>query len=168
MFKDCSTDDEASLPNPQTQSLQIFCHFLSFNYTSFLFKDWTDDEIEKSIPDPPIQSETQDGPESLTFHLIEGGTKRSKIKLADSDGYSYNVQLRRNTCTYWQCTVRPQRNRCKAIVIQRGDMFQQGKQEHNHPPVVGTVTAARVLASVKEKAVGDQFKPASAIVNEVK
>ena len=133
-----------------------------------MFKDWTGDEIEESIPDPQIQSDTQDVPRSLTFHLIEGGTKRSILNFGDSDGYSYNVQLRRNTCTYWQCTVRPKGNRCKAIVIQRGDTFQQGKQEHNHPPVVGIATAARVLASIKEKAVGDQFRPASAIVNEVK
>jgi len=50
----------------------------------------------------------------------------------------------------------------------RGNGFQQGKQDHNHPPAVDAATAARILASVKEKAVGDQFKPASAIVNEVK
>ena len=49
-------------------------------------------------------------------------------------------------------------------MIQRGNEFQQGKMEHNHPPAVGAATAARVLASVKEKAVDDQFKPASAIV----
>ena len=28
----------------------------------------------------------------LTFQLIVGGTKRSKLKLVDSDTYSYNVQ----------------------------------------------------------------------------
>ena len=32
----------------------------------------------------------------------------------------------------------PKGNQCKAIVIQRGDTFQQRKQEHNHPPVVGS------------------------------
>ena len=52
-------------------------------------------------------------------------------------------------------------------MIQRGKEFQQVKQNHNHPPAAGAVTAARVMASVKEKAVEDQFKPASAIANEV-
>ena len=121
-----------------------------------------------SISDPRIQDLTADDPPELTYQLVEGGTKRAKTKLADSDGYTYNVQLRRPNCTYWQCTVRPKGNHFKAIVIQRGNEFQQGKMEHNHPPAVGAATAARVLASVKEKAVDDQFKPASAIVNEVK
>ena len=52
-------------------------------------------------------------------------------------------------------------------MIQRGNEFQQGKQNHNHPPTAGAAKAAGVMASVKERAVEDQFKPASAIVNEV-
>ena len=52
-------------------------------------------------------------------------------------------------------------------MIQRGNEFQQGKQNHNHPPAAGAATAARVMASVKGRAVEDQFKPASAIVNEL-
>ncbi|XP_067024035.1 uncharacterized protein [Acropora muricata] len=106
-------------------------------------------------------------PHKVTYQLVEGGTKRAKTKLADSDGYTYNVQLRRANVTYWQCTVRPKGNHCRAIVIQRGNEFQQGKQNHNHPPAAGAATAATVMASVKGRAVEDQFKPASAIVNEV-
>lgn len=52
-------------------------------------------------------------------------------------------------------------------MIQWGDGFQQGKQGHNHPPEVGVANAARIMASVKEKAVNDQFKPALVIINEV-
>ena len=52
-------------------------------------------------------------------------------------------------------------------MIQRGHEFQQGKQNHNHPPAAGAAIAARVMASVKEKAVDYQFKSASAIINEV-
>jgi len=51
--------------------------------------------------------------------------------------------------------------------MQRRDGFQQGKHGHNHPPALGTATAAKIMASVKEKAVYNQFKPASMIVDEV-
>ena len=43
-------------------------------------------------------------------------------------------------------------------MIQRGNEFQQGKQNHNHPPAAVATTAARVIASVKERDVEDQFK----------
>ena len=118
--------------------------------------------------DPRIHAETaeEDVPHVVTYQLVEAGTKRARTKLVDSDGHTYNVQLRIANATYWQCTVRGKGNYCKAIVIQWGDGFQQGKQEHNHPPAVGTANAVRIMASVKEKAVNDQFKPASAIVDK--
>lgn len=124
--------------------------------------------MEETIADPRIHDQTvEDVRHPVTYQLIEAGTKRARTKLADSDGYSYNLQVRRTNVTYWQCTVRPTGNHCKAIVIQRGDGFQQGKHDHNHPPVLGAATAAKIMASVKEKAVEDQFKPASTIVDEV-
>ena len=124
--------------------------------------------MEESIADPRIQHQSEeDVPHEVTYQLVEAGTKRARTKLADSDGYTYNVQHRRANVTYWQCTIRPTGNHCKAIVIQRRDGFQQGKYDHNHPPALGAATAARIMASVKEKTVEDQFKPASAIVDEV-
>ena len=124
--------------------------------------------MEESTLDPHVHDQTMDDVRHpVTYQLIEAGTKRARTKLADSDGYTYNVQLRRVSVTYWQCTVRPKGNHCKAIVIQRRDEFKQGKQVHNHPPALGAATAARIMATVKEKAVEDQLKPASAIVDEV-
>ena len=124
--------------------------------------------MEESIPDPRIHDQTvEDVRNPVTYQLIEAGSKRARTKLADSDGYTYNVQVRRANVTYWQCTVRPTGSRCKAIVIQRGGGFQQGKHDHTHPPALGAATAARIMASVKEKAIEDQFKPASVIVDEV-
>ena len=46
---------------------------------------------------------------------------------------------------------------------ERTPQFMTGKQSHNHP----TVTAAKILTAVKEQAVQDVFRPASAIVEEV-
>ena len=114
--------------------------------------------MEESIPHPCIHDHTmEDAPMKLQYISVG---RRWNI-------YTYNVQLHRANATYWQCTVRPKGNRCRAIVIQRGHEFQQGKQNHNHPLAAGAATAARVMASVKEKAVDDQFKSASAIINEV-
>ena len=38
---------------------------------------------------------------------------------------------------------------------------------HNHPAEAGAMTAARIVNLVKEKALEDKFRPASAIVEEV-
>lgn len=123
--------------------------------------------MEDSISDPRIQDPTVSESYAITFQLVDAGTQLAKTKLVDSDGYSYNVKLRRANAIYWQCTVRSKGNQCKAIVIQRGNDFQQGSQSHNHQPTTGAATAAIIMASFKEKAVADPFKPVSAIVNEV-
>ena len=103
----------------------------------------------------------------VTFQLVEEGSKRRKTKLVDSLGYSYNVRSKRSYATYWQCTVRPRGNACKATVIQRDGTFQAGANAHNHSSEPGAVTAAKIVKLVKEKALEDKFKPASAIVEEV-
>ena len=103
----------------------------------------------------------------VTFQLVEEGSKRRKTKLVDSLGYSYNVRSKRSYATYWQCTVRPLGNACKATVIQRDGTFQVGTNTHNHSSEPGAVTAAKIVKLVKEKALEDKFKPASAIVEEV-
>ena len=79
----------------------------------------------------------------------------------DSLGYSYNVRSKRSYATYWQCTVRPRGNACKATVIQRDGTFQAGANAHNHSSEPGAVTAAKIVKLVKEKALEDKFKPAS-------
>ena len=46
--------------------------------------------------------------------------------------------------------------------------FQEaGTNAHNHSSEPGAVTAAKIVKLVKEKALEDKFKPASAIVEEV-
>ena len=53
---------------------------------------------------------------------------------------------------------------CKATVIQWDDNFHSGKYAHNHPTEAGATTAAKIVNLVKEEALEDKFKPASAIV----
>ena len=48
---------------------------------------------------------------------------RGKVKLIDSNGYTYNIKSRGVNVVYWQCSVRPKVNPCKALVIERGSSF---------------------------------------------
>ena len=124
---------------------------------------------ESSIADPSIRLAEEDGVATeITYCLIENGTKHRGVKLVDSEGYAYNVKRKRVSATDWQCTVRPKLQPCRATVIERSDgTFQPGKKGHNHPAEVGAATAAKISSNVKEKALADLFKPASAVVNEV-
>ena len=103
----------------------------------------------------------------VTFQLVEEGSKRRKTKLVDSLGYSYNVRSKWSYATYWQCTVRPQGNACKVMVIQQDGTFQAVTKAHNHSSEPGAVTATKIVKLVKEKALGDTFKLATAMVGEV-
>ena len=125
--------------------------------------------MESSIEEPLLgdDTDTANPNNHVTFQLVGEGSKRRKTKLVDSLGYSYNVRSKRSYATYWQCTVRPRGNACKATVIQQDGTFQAGANAHNHSSEPGAVTAAKIIKLVKEKALEDKFKPASAIVEEV-
>jgi hypothetical protein len=82
---------------------------------------------------------------------VEEETKRRKISLVDSVGFKYNVHSKRSYATYWQCTVRPKGNPCKASVVERNGLFLAGKSNHNHQVEAGAFTAAEVVAAVKTK-----------------
>ena len=85
---------------------------------------------------------------------MEQGSKQGKVKLIDSNGYTYNIKSRGANVVYWQCSVRPKENPCKALVT-------------SHQPAAGAATAAEIMVAVKAEAMRDVFKPAPAIVNEV-
>ena len=51
---------------------------------------------------------------TVTYQLVEQRTKRGKARLVDSLGFTYNLQFRRSYVTYWQCTIRPKENPCRA------------------------------------------------------
>jgi len=122
--------------------------------------------LESFIQDP-VSDEVIAEIQPVTFQIVESGTKRRKSSLIDSLGFSYNVHSRRPYATYWQCTVRPKGNPCKASVTERNGVFRPGQQSHNHIVEVGAATAAKIVSKVKSKALEEKFKPASAIVDEV-
>ena len=103
----------------------------------------------------------------LTYHLVDSGTKRGRNKLVDNLGFTYNISRKRPYATYWQCTVRPRGNQCKATVTERDGQFTAGKISHNHAVQVGALSSAKIVAEVKQKAMKDKYRPASAIVDEV-
>lgn len=63
--------------------------------------------------------------------------------------------------------MRPKGNQCKATVVERGGSFTAGTFAHNHSAQAGALLATQVIKQVKEKAIADKFKSASAIVEEV-
>ncbi|XP_068689620.1 uncharacterized protein [Montipora foliosa] len=87
---------------------------------------------ESSIEDPSILNLETVGPTELTYRIVEEGTKRRRRKLIDSLGYSYNVKEKGKYTTYWQCTVRPKGNYCRATVKETDGDFVAGQQGHNH------------------------------------
>ena len=122
--------------------------------------------IAEPLPDHDAVSADL-GASLVTYKLVEEGAKRRRTMLVDSLGFTYNINAKRPYATYWQCTVRPKSNPCKASVTERDGTFQVGKNSHNHASEVGAVTARTIVKKVKAKALEDKFKPASAIVNEV-
>ena len=144
-------------------------HFFSdglFDASADLF-----DESADQPNQPELHEQSEDVSMAVLgrtkFKLVEDSTKRRRVKLVDSRGYTFNVKRRRVTATDWQCTSCPASNPCRATVVQRGDTFQPSLRSHNHPAQVGAALAAIVSAKVKAKAVRDLFKPAPVIVDEV-
>ncbi|KAJ8305978.1 hypothetical protein KUTeg_016523, partial [Tegillarca granosa] len=105
------------------------------------------------------------GDEELTYTIVESGTQRSKRKLVDSHGYTYNVKRQRKTTTDWQCTVRSKKVMCMATVKQTGDTFEMGKG-HIHTVQPGTLEAVKIKAQIKSEAQANVHRAASAIVEE--
>lgn len=126
----------------------------------------TAQEQGSTVNDPVIENHTVQV-ETVTYQIIEKGTRRAKAKLVDSNGYTYNIKTQLPKATYWQCSVRPKLNHCRATVVQRGDVFQHGHHAHNHYAKVGAAAAGKIAALVKQEAMNSPLKSASAIVNEV-
>ena len=133
----------------------------------FYLKDDPPSQYMESSIEDPAPGEVIAEIQPVTFQIVESKTKRRKTSLMDSLGFSYNVHSRRAYATYWQCTVRPKGNPCKASVTERDGVFRPGQHNHNHTVEVGAATAAKIVSLVKSKALEEKFKSASAIVDEV-
>jgi hypothetical protein len=77
--------------------------------------------VESSIDDDtPSQCDRADVPTVITYQVIQDGSQKGKEKLADSQGYTYIVKVRRaNGNKVWRCSVRNKFMWCKATVLQK-------------------------------------------------
>ncbi|PFX20540.1 hypothetical protein AWC38_SpisGene14995 [Stylophora pistillata] len=116
-------------------------------------------QTSQSTPVPPANV-------PLTYHLVEEASLRRRNKLIDSKGFSYNVRRIKGVKTYWQCSVRPKGNHCKATVLEQDGLYTFGQHPHNHGTYSGTLTAAQIVSTIKTKALEDLSKRASVIVRE--
>ena len=119
------------------------------------------------MDDPtPMDIDPQPAP-PVTYEIVEEGTKRRCKKLIDSRGYSYTFKEKTKTTDYWQCSIRPKGNPCRGTVKEQDGSFIPGRNTHNHQPEPGALLAAKIVTCVKQKALDNVFKPATAIVEEV-
>ena len=78
--------------------------------------------------------------DTLTYSIVEGGTKRGRNLLVDSHGFSYSVKVDRRykgSKITWRCTSRGKIEPCQAKVTQDGDMYVPSMHSHNHPAQPG-------------------------------
>ena len=94
----------------------------------------------------------------------ENASQKGRAALTERASYSNTVSYRRNTTTYWRCSVRNRCNTCPATATQNGTTeFQRGQHKHNHAAAVGVDTAIPLVRSVKNAALQ---QPASDIVDK--
>ena len=96
---------------PFDASADLFDEYADQPNQPDLHEQSEDVSMEESLEEPAIleQPETQC---PVRFQLVEDSTKRGRVKLVDSRGYTFNVKRRRVTATDWQCTSRPVSNPC--------------------------------------------------------
>ena len=121
--------------------------------------------MEEDLPGV-IESDCQ--PQAVEYQAVESSTQRDGKKLVDNLGYSHTVKRRYvDENVVWRCCIRNKTCSCLARVRQRGSDLIPGPQKHCHQPVLGSLAAARITSTVKEKAMKDFYQPAGMIVQDV-
>ncbi|KAH3798136.1 hypothetical protein DPMN_151726 [Dreissena polymorpha] len=68
----------------------------------------------------------------VVFKVCEEGTKKGKPLLVGSDGFRYFQKKTQKKSVFWSCSVTSAKCRCYASVIQKGNVFASGPQQHSH------------------------------------
>ena len=73
-------------------------------------------------------------------------------------------RLKRNTATYWRCSIRNTSVTCLATVTQRGNMFTRGVNGHNHSENPEVNIKPELKVHILKRAKSEIFVPAAEIV----
>ena len=99
----------------------------------------------------------------VTYDILEKASARGKPLLVSSDSYTFHLEKRGGLIKRWVCN----NCTCSAAVNQRGDSFQSGRHEHNHPPQPYIKLKLQMIAEAKEMALSDINKSANTVVKEI-
>lgn len=75
--------------------------------------------------------------------MLIGGSRNGKDLLVSQNGFSYAVNKRNSTSTYWNCSKRS----CSAKVTERNQNFEASRT-HNHPAVHNLLTHKKTIKAV--------------------
>ena len=143
----------------------------SFNISESFQDPLSDPEPEH----PQLVPELTDQPlirsqDNISFEIIENGTQRSNKLLVDSNGYSYTMKSHKHSRSdrvVWCCTLRRKTITCSATVIQIGEVFTPGPNDHIHPAQPGIDIKVKITKKVHQIAKVNVFRSASAIVEDM-
>ncbi|XP_021339362.1 uncharacterized protein LOC110440548 [Mizuhopecten yessoensis] len=134
-------------------------------------KAFLEDDSEDSEDDtfwfPSMRSTNLFFDEETRYEIIENGTSFGHRKLVSSDGYSYTVKRSSARTTTWKCSVRNRKVQCSASVIQRGQSFTRGLNDHIHSGIPCLAKRLKVMSKVKTRAMTDRHLSAGNIVKAV-
>jgi len=77
---------------------------------------------------------SEDDSTFVQYTIIPGGNARGGAAMISSDGHRYGIKMIKPNVTYWRCVVRNRYYNCRAVVIQRGNVFIRGVRGHCHIP----------------------------------
>lgn len=144
--------------NKWVENLILFSFFVALDDETPPSSPMVANNMESAVEGPSIVDIQATLP--ITYHIIEGSTKRQREQLIDSQGFRYTVQRRLKESVHWQCFSRPKVSPCKAKIIQRFDgSFVHGKHLHNHARSGGKEIVAKVMMNLRNEAPESIFQP---------
>ena len=106
--------------------------------------------------------------DDVTFELLDNGTQRGGVMLADSIGFTYTKKRETEAGKVtWRCSVRSAAHTCKAGVTQTGQEYTRTAYGHDHPAQPGTAERIRKTKAIHQKAKENVFTSAANIMEEV-
>ncbi|CAH1233372.1 Hypp705 [Branchiostoma lanceolatum] len=144
---EADVDDSHDLNEPASPGVESSAILNDFSYGTVssvedVQKTSLSHPADGTIEDNADESDAPDTP--VIFTVIEGATKKGRGMLVSSHGYSHTVKQGNGQTTHLRCTKRNGSVDCRAIVTQKGELYQPGFHSHCHPPELAASLQARV------------------------